>query len=164
MPKITAIIHVCNDAGPLARALTSLRPCDEVLVINHGSEDDTANVAKQHGAKVKAAILGVDECAYTVDAGNDWILCILPSEVLSEEMEAALIEWKGQDPDEHPVGFGFDISEQNGDGWHSLGFRMRLMNRQRVNWTATLPPDISNMPKLRGSLLRFNVQGTNAAV
>jgi hypothetical protein len=33
MPKITALLHTHNDALRLGRALDSLRPCDEVLVI-----------------------------------------------------------------------------------------------------------------------------------
>ena len=35
-----------------------------------------------------------------MDASNDWILCVLPNEALSEELEATLLEWKGQDPEE----------------------------------------------------------------
>ena len=42
MPKTTALLHTHNDALRLGRALDSLRPCDEVLVIDEGSEDDTA--------------------------------------------------------------------------------------------------------------------------
>ena len=42
MPKISALLHTHNDALRLGRVLDSLRPCDEVLVIDEDSEDDTA--------------------------------------------------------------------------------------------------------------------------
>ena len=50
--KITALIHTCDNALSLGRALDSLRPCDEVIVVDHGSRDETVKVAKEHGAKV----------------------------------------------------------------------------------------------------------------
>jgi glycosyltransferase involved in cell wall biosynthesis len=155
MPKITALIHACNNAPDLVRTFGSLHACDELLVVDHGSDDETEKVAKEHGAKFRVAILEVDECAYTVDASNDWILWIMPSEVVSEGMTCTLLEWKRQEPDEHTVGFAFNISEHDGEAWRSLGSQMRLVNRKGVNWTGMLPPDASNMQKLDGDLLRF---------
>ncbi len=46
MPKISAIIHTHNDAQRIGRALGSLRPCDEVLVIDHSSSDETGKIAR----------------------------------------------------------------------------------------------------------------------
>ena len=94
MPKITALIHTRNDALRLGRALESLRPCDEVLVVDDASDDDTVKVAHQYGAYVKTAIPGVTPGAYAMDASYDWVLCIEPNEALSEGLEASLIEWK----------------------------------------------------------------------
>ncbi|MBV9086925.1 MAG: glycosyltransferase [Acidobacteria bacterium] len=155
MPKITAIIHACNDAQRLPRVIESLRSCDEVLVVNHGSEDNTEAVARDHGAKVKEAILGVEDGAYAVDAAHDWVFCLQPSESLSESLEASLLEWKRNDPHDAVIGFRVEIREQNGDGWHSLGEEMRLVNRKRLNWTGTLPPNASNAEHLSGDVLRF---------
>ena len=79
MPKISALIHTLNDAQRLSRAIESLRSCDEVLVVDHGSEDNTETIARDRGAKVKAAIPGVEDGTYAVDATYDWILCVQPS-------------------------------------------------------------------------------------
>jgi glycosyltransferase involved in cell wall biosynthesis len=56
MPKLTALLHTHNDALRLGRALQSLRPCDQVLVIDENSEDDTEKVARDYGATFKTAI------------------------------------------------------------------------------------------------------------
>jgi len=73
MPRISALLHAHNDALRLGRALDSLRPCDEVLVIDDCSEDDTAKVAHQHGANLKSAIPGVTFGVYAMDAAHDWV-------------------------------------------------------------------------------------------
>jgi glycosyltransferase involved in cell wall biosynthesis len=155
MPKISALIHTLNDAQRLSRAIESLRSCDEVLVVDHGSEDNTETIARDRGAKVKAAIPGVEDGTYAVDATYDWILCVQPSESLSEDLEASLLDWKRSDPDEGVIGFRVQVREQNEKGWHSLGQQMRLVNRKRINWTTTLPPNASNAESLAGDLLRF---------
>src|SRR5438270_3192746 len=82
MPKITALIHTCDHEHSLGRALDSLRPCDEVIVVDHGSRDQSAKVARDHGARLIKGVQGVDHGAYAQDARNDWILCLLPSETL----------------------------------------------------------------------------------
>src|ERR1017187_2518557 len=78
MPRITALLHTHNDAFRLGRALDSLRPCDEVLVIDDRSEDDTSKVAREHGATLKSAVPGVTFGAYATDALHDWFSASVP--------------------------------------------------------------------------------------
>ncbi len=155
VPKITAIVHASNDALRIGRAVESLRVCDEVMVVDHQSTDDTAKIARDHGALVKIGVPGVEPGAYIFDAAYDWILCILPNESLHESLEAALHEWKDSDPDETP-GFCIAVREEDAGGWRSLGAQLRLVNRKRMNWPDKLPP--SNCPNSRplaGEILRF---------
>ena len=56
MPKLTALIRTSNDAVRIGRALESLRPCDEFLIIDDGSNDETARVAREYGARVELAL------------------------------------------------------------------------------------------------------------
>jgi len=157
MPKtrITALLHACNDALHLGRALDSLRPCDEVIVVDHGSSDDTIKVAREHGAKLVQAVNGVDRGAYVQDAGHDWILCLRPSEALTEELEASLHEWRESEHADNVLGFNIAIREQNGNGWKFLPPEMRLANRNQINWTGDLPPENPNAPSLAGQILRI---------
>ncbi|HEY1939607.1 MAG TPA: glycosyltransferase [Candidatus Angelobacter sp.] len=153
--KISALIHTCNHARSLGRALDSLRPCDEVLVVDHGSTDETVKIAKEHGAKVVNGVPGVDRGAYARDTRNKWILCLLPQEALAEDLEASLLEWVEAEQDENQMGFNMAIREQNGAGWKSLEPEMRLANSKQINWTGDLPPDNPNAPALAGHVLRI---------
>ncbi|HEX5434094.1 MAG TPA: hypothetical protein VFY05_07645 [Candidatus Angelobacter sp.] len=152
--KLTALIHTSNDALQLGRALDSLRACDEVVVIDHGSYDDTVKVAREHGAKVVTAVNGVDNGAYVQDAANDWILCLHPSEALAEDLEASLNEWRESEQSADTIGFNISIREQEGQRWKFLAPEMRLANRNQINWIGELPPQNPNAPKLQGYILR----------
>jgi glycosyltransferase involved in cell wall biosynthesis len=156
--KITGLLHTSNDALHLGRALDSLRACDEVVVVDHGSSDDTVKVAREHGAKVVQAVNGVDYGAYVQDASNDWILCLRPSESLAEELEASLFEWRENEHAENALGFNIAIREQKQYGWEFLASEMRLANRKQINWTGDLPPQHPDAPSLRGHILRIPPQ------
>jgi glycosyltransferase involved in cell wall biosynthesis len=154
MPKLTALIHTYNDGLRLGRALDSLRACDQVIVVDHGSRDDPEKVARDHGAEFKQGIPGVDRGVYAVDARNDWILCLRPNESLSEPLEAALFEWKSKDHDD-AVGFNIRLREETGTGWKIRPVETRLINRLKINWSGELPPTTSVHEVMDGDLLRF---------
>jgi len=153
--KISALIHASDNERSLGRVLDSLRPCDEVIVVDHGSRDETVKIAREHGAKVITGVPGVDRGAYAQDARNQWILCLLPQEALAEELEASLFEWIEAGHEGELMGFNMAIREQNGAGWKSLPSEMRLANRNEINWTGDLPPANPEAPALPGHILRI---------
>jgi glycosyltransferase involved in cell wall biosynthesis len=166
MAKITALIHTYNDAERIGRALESLRACDEVLLIDHGSTDDTVKLARQHGAIVKDGVPGVNPGVYAIDAHHDWILCLLPTEAVSEGLEASLFEWKekvdeplGEDEKEDAAksecSVAFMVREESDNGWTELGRHTRLVNRKIINWPGHLPHDDPAAHIIAGHLLRF---------
>jgi len=156
MPKLTALLRTHNDALRLGRALESLRPCDEVLIIDDCSEDDTAKVAREYGAVIKTAIPGVSPGAYAMDAEHEWILCLRPNESLSETLEAALLEWKDQDPTAAVVCYRVPIREESREGWHDCPAEVRLVNRKMVNWIGDMPPAHKGCATIHGELLCFH--------
>jgi len=158
MPKITALLHTHNNALQLSRALDSLRPCDEVLVIDAGSDDDTEKVARDHGANIKKAIPGVSPGAYAMDAVHEWILCLRPNESLSENLAAALSEWKERDVGDEALCYGVPIRQENLSGWQELPPEVRLVNRCRMNWVGEMPPDQVCSGVLDGELLSYEEQ------
>ncbi len=154
MPKFTVLIHArAGDAHRLARLLETLHPADQALVINHG-ESDIAEAARTHGASVKQAVPGVSDGAYAVDSDNDWILCLLPTEALTETLAASLFEWKERDH-ENASSFSAAIREQNPNGSCTLPPETRLINRTVINWTRDLPENDSTSHLLSGELLRL---------
>ncbi len=152
MPKLTALIHANNGALALEQTLQSLRPCDEVLVISHDSQHEIAGIAKQHGAALKQAIVGVDNGAYAIDASNDWILCLQPGESLSNELQTSLEEWKKIDPGT-TVGYLVGIRDKDSPG--KRPHELRLINRTCLNWKEATPGKVPNAPELKGDLLRL---------
>lgn len=152
MPGITALLHTANDARRIGRALDSLRACDELLVLDHGSSDATLRVAREHGARAEAASSQDDSGA--ARAAHDWILCLLPSEALSESLEATLLEWKQEDPGD-AAAYALALRQETANGWQHCGPEARLVNRRKLSWTGALPPANADAPSLCGDLLRF---------
>jgi len=156
MAKITALLHTHNNARQLGRALDSLRPCDEVLVIDADSDDDTERIAREHGVNFKKAIPGVTAGAYAMDATHDWVLCLRPNESLSDDLEAALFEWKEREVDPNLACFGLPVRQENGTGWEKRPPEVRLVNRTRINWIEEMPPQQACSAVLNGDLLSFH--------
>ena len=167
MAKITALVHTHNDAERIGRALESLRACDEVRVVDHASTDDTVKLARDHGAVVQQGVPGVSPGTYAIDADHDWILCMLPTEAVSEGLEASLFEWKQRREENsdqaeedtlagEPNCVAFQVREETGNGWRELGAHTRLVNRKGINWTGQLPLDDPHAEMLSGHLLRFH--------
>ena len=167
MPKLTALLHVHNDALRIGRALDSLRAADEILVVDHGSTDDTVKIARHHGATVREGVPGVNPGVYVIDAHHDWILCLLPNESLSEGLEASLFEWKNrvEEPLNHaekdaqapfnPT-YSVTVREETDSGWRTLAPETRLLNRKQINWSEAVPPNHADSVLLQGEVLRFS--------
>ena len=161
--KITALLHTHNDALRIGRALESLRPCDEVLVVDHGDHDDhddhgstdnTQAIAREYGARVVVA--GRDATASEIAdlAANDWLLCLLPTESVAEGLEASLLEWKLRSPITPEEAFAVGLVEDTQD-WVPLPPQTRLVHRKYANWDGNLPANRA-CPVLEGFLLRLS--------
>jgi glycosyltransferase involved in cell wall biosynthesis len=155
MPKISALIHTRNDAERLGRLLETLRPCDQVLIIDDSPDDSVEKIAHQYGADVRKCIPGVTPGTYSMDAVHEWILCVLPNESLSEGLEASLFSWKEGEPKREDI-FSMTVREEKDGQWAEHPAEVRLINRCCVNWTGTLPPNLENAFVLPGHLLRFD--------
>ena len=160
MPAITALLHTRNDALRLGRALETLLPCDEILVVDHGSQDATLRIAREYGARIVTASPGKTgpECMQL--ATHDWILCLEPSEALTESLSATLFEWKTEaQPKSQPaadVAFSVHIREETADRFHELSNQhTRLIPRTWSHWKGLLPTSVCPSILLEGDLLRF---------
>ncbi|HEV2021718.1 MAG TPA: hypothetical protein VGQ94_04255 [Terriglobales bacterium] len=142
-----------NDARRIGRALDSLRACDELLVIDHGSSDATQKIARKHGARVEGASSQSDDASGAGHAVHDWVLCLLPGEALSESLEASLLEWKQEDPD--AAAYALALRQETVNGWQHCGPEVRLVNRRKMSWSGALPPHTADAISLCGDLLRF---------
>ncbi len=158
MPPITALLHTSNDALRLGRALETLLPCAELLIVDHGSTDATRRVARAYGARVLAADDRTTPKHCLERATSDWIFCLDPSESVTERLQATLFEWSSL-----PAGsiagdaaFSFSVREQVNHNWRELAeFQTRLVPRRWSLWNGLLPANGRSSTTLEGSLLRI---------
>ncbi len=99
--KISATIITLNEQGNLARAIESLRCCDEVVVVDSGSSDTTMEIAAKLGARIVETpwrgYAGQKNFA-AEQAAHDWILSVDADEALSEALEAEIWQIKKKGP------------------------------------------------------------------
>lgn len=99
--KITATIITLNEERNIARAIESLRCCDEILIVDSGSVDRTIELAQNLGVRViEAGWLGyaAQKNWAAEQAANDWILSLDADEALSEALEAEIWALKKSGP------------------------------------------------------------------
>lgn len=158
MPPITAILHTLNDAARLGRALQTLHPCDEILVIDHGSSDATLRVARAYATRILHVIPGQSPNDHLAAARCEWAFYLLPSEALSEGLEASLFEWKLRRLDDVSgiAACSVSVREEAASGWGESTHSTRLIPKGWNAWSGDLPRDDPRSVLLQGDLLRFH--------
>jgi len=94
--KFSGIVATYNDGRRLADCLQSLQFCDDLIVIDLGSTDDSVNIAKAYGVRVlfRSRVPTADyirEYAVSV-AKYDWVVFLDPDEVFPVEAAAKIKE------------------------------------------------------------------------
>lgn len=138
--KISATIITFNEESNIARAIESLRCCDEILVVDSGSVDRTVDIAQKLGARVL-------ECPWrgyaaqknlaSEEAAHDWILSLDADESLSESLEAEIWQLKKTGPQFD--GYTMPRLAQYLGRWilHSGWYpdrKVRLFDRRKSKW------------------------------
>ena len=98
---ISAVIITRDAAAHLADVLAALDFCDEQLVLDSGSTDDTLAIATTHGARVEQQSFlgyGPQKCRAVALATHDWILAIDADEILDDEARDAIRRLDLSDP------------------------------------------------------------------
>jgi glycosyltransferase involved in cell wall biosynthesis len=138
--KLSATIITLNEERNIARALESLRCCDEVVVVDSGSIDRTGEIAAKLGARVVESPWGgyAHQKNFAAEsASNDWILSIDADEALSEALEGEIWQIKKNGPKFD--GYTMPRLAQYMGRWilHSGWYpdrKIRLYNRQKARW------------------------------
>lgn len=117
---VSVIIPVCNEARNLPRCLESLRGVGEIYVVDSGSTDETAEIARSFGAKVvqfhyhgswpKKRQWAMDR----LPLAYDWIFLLDADEVLTPEL---------RDEVRHA------IQDRTRDGYY-IALRMHFLGRR----------------------------------
>lgn len=138
--KISAAIITYNEERNIARAIESLRCCDEIVVIDSGSSDRTVELAGNHGARViethwrgyaAQKNFAAEACQHP------WILSIDADEALSEALEGEIWQLKKNGPTAD--GYTMPRLAQYLGRWiqHSGWYpdrKVRLFDRSKAKW------------------------------
>lgn len=164
MRRITALLQTRNDGLRLGRCLETLYPCDDILVVDHGSEDDTVRVARDYGAYVAAGMSGVSPEYYVAPksaGGSNWFLFLDARESLTEALAATLYEWKaessaGEETAVSNFAFSVFVREETLNGWIAVPVaKTRLVPQNWRRWQGNLPAQEPLAVTLEGEILRF---------
>jgi len=163
--KISATLITLNEEKNLPRALDSLRCCDEVVVVDSGSQDRTREITEEFGAK----FLHRDWTGYAdqknfaaQSASHDWILSLDADEALSDELRDEIIEVQKSEP--AVAGFRFPRRARYLGKWiHHSGWypdrKIRLYDRRKARWTGDYVHEsvVTTEPvaELRGDVLHY---------
>jgi glycosyltransferase involved in cell wall biosynthesis len=138
--KISATIITCDEERNIARAIESLRCCDEIVVVDSGSVDRTVEIAAKLGARVidspwpgyaKQKNLAASKASF------DWIFSLDADEALSEALEAEIWQLKKNGP-EHDAYTMPRMAQYLGrwilhSGWYP-DRKVRLYDRRKASW------------------------------
>lgn len=156
--RISATIITLNEEDNIARAIESLRCCDEVVVVDSGSQDRTMEIAAKLGARIVESpwrgYAGQKNFA-AEKASYDWILSIDGDEALSEALEGEIWQIKKSGPK-------FDaytmprMAQYLGrwilhSGWYP-DRKVRLYDRRRAQWAGDFVHESVNVSGSIGHL------------
>jgi len=153
MPTITALLHTQNDGLRLGRALEMLFACDEIVIIDHGSDDRTAAVAREYGARVVEANQSISRASVV---RGEWIFTLDPRESMTESLGASLFEWKSEAVPANVHAFSVYRREETAEGWIQNPLaQTRLVRADWDRWAGNFPQPEESAVALEGELLRF---------
>ncbi len=149
------MLHTLNDARRLGRSLETLYPCDDILIIDSGSTDQTLRIAREYGARIIPSRVGSVSTnhGWVEDAG--WLLCLDVRESLTEATAASLFEWKASALMPAQA-FSFLLREETAEGWIADPHpQTRLVPSNWNKWEGVLPGSEPAAIRLDGEVLRF---------
>ncbi len=141
MPRLSAIIITKNEAANIADCLDSLAFCDERIVVDGGSTDDTARIAQAKGAQVVSAPqwrgFGPQKNLALSQAKGDWVLSLDADErvsaALAEEIKRAIADGRA-DGYEMPRRSSFCGRPMRFSGWYP-DYVLRLFRRGKARFS-----------------------------
>ena len=163
--KISATLITCDEERNIARAIESLRCCDEIVVVDSGSLDRTVELASNLGARViENPWKGyAQQKNYAAEqASHDWILSLDADEALSEALEAEIWHLKKSPPD--CDAYTVPRMAQYLGRWilHSGWYpdrKVRLYDRRRAHWVGQFVHESvevnGRLGELQSNLLHF---------
>lgn len=93
--RISAVIITLDSARLLDSVLTALRWCDEIVIVDSGSSDDTVAIAARHGCRILHRTFdgfGAQKGWAVEQARNDWVFVVDDDEIPSDALGFEILE------------------------------------------------------------------------
>jgi len=164
-PLLSATIICKNEVEKIRGALDSVRFCDEVVVVDSGSDDGTLEICREAADVViqKGWPGHIEQKNFALDAASgEWILPLDSDERVSPELAAEIEKTIKSKPEEdgffinrrvHYLGKWIDRS-----GWYPEP-RIRLFKKGRGRWGGVNPHDAvqvsGRVGRLKGDIIHF---------
>ena len=165
--KVSAVIITYNEEAIISKTLSQLSWCNEIIIIDSGSTDQTVQICKEYGCSVyyrpfngfgEQKKYGVSKAQY------DWILCIDADEILTdtliEEIQSEL-----NDKEILPCAFQMPLNLVFMNKVFKYGkelncTRIRLFNKKWGNWDGAVVHEKvvvnGNVKQLKGKILHYS--------
>ena len=165
--KISVAIITFNEESNIRRALDSVHPfADEILVVDSHSQDNTASIARQMGARViERDFPGyIEQKNFALaQSSYDYVFSLDGDEAVSPQLCEAILtvkhQWVGP-------GYSFNRITWYVDRWvHHCGWypdkKLRLVDRRLARWKGVNPHDILQCEAgpsihLKGNLFHYS--------
>lgn len=164
--RLSAIIITLNEEEDLPDCLRSLKFCDEIIVVDNGSSDDTVKIAIDAGARVFQTTdwpgFGLQKQRALNNAKGDWIISVDADERVSPLLAAQILSAISNDGYDgfrlNRVNF-FLGREMKYGGW-SPDYILRVARRTRCSFDRSVVHEAlmvdGTTNTLRGPLLHFS--------
>jgi glycosyltransferase involved in cell wall biosynthesis len=172
--SITAFIVCCNEERQIRRCLASVSWCDEIIVVDSGSQDRTLEIAKEFTQKILFRPWSgyVEQKRFALEhSSSEWVLNIDADEEVSPELKSEILEILSADqPSEQPGVLPYNGFQINRvvyflDRWWRKGgwypeFRLRLCRRANTTWGGVDPHEKAivsgKVKRLKGELYHYS--------
>lgn len=138
---LSAVLITLNADLHLDQTLNSLRFCDDIVIVDSGSSDNTLSIAQAHGARVVQKEwmgFGPQKRFAVEQARYDWVLCLDADEAVTPALAASIEQVLTRST---AAFAGYKMARCNfflgrylkhGEGYPD--WSLRLFNRTQANW------------------------------
>jgi glycosyltransferase involved in cell wall biosynthesis len=140
VPKLTVTVITRNESANIDAALNSVSWADEIVVVDAESTDDTAAIARRHGARVETRRwpgYSAQKNHAAALASHDWILSLDADERVTAELAAEIRALLAAEPPKR----GYRVARIShylgrwirGTDWYP-DYQLRLYDRRAAEW------------------------------
>ncbi len=167
--KISAFVICKNEERNIRRCLESLKWCDEIVVVDSGSTDETLTICSEYTSKiivrpwtgyVAQKTFALEQCS------NSWVLNVDSDEEVSSELREEILEVLARNGSSPRAANGYYLPRvvyYLGRWWKKGGwypeYRLRLLRREQTSWGGEDPHERAvvsgSTAKLRSELRHF---------